>query len=365
MLIRPTVIIIIPLSRVFSRLIVASYTVMHVAAKGGKADCVAELLQANVDLAAENWHRFTALQLACLHGNLRTTQLLLNRAHPDEAELIKCAYYAAAGGQYDTLQMLVQDHSVSIEATHHGWSLLHAAASYHRLNCVGYLLSIGASANELSHGCTVMELAFEDQDRLSVTVSGVSRPFGKHSAFSTQRRDAIVSLLLTHGAEIDESSTRQECTCCGDSHDTAPDHVPDYARKLRAELQQKDAALRLLHNYMQEASTTRSLYADQPGHMQVHDTERGSTIKLQLVHARTGHLGEKVYSLNLALLTDLHRNSGGETPSVLINMIQPPEGFSSTEAASSMTSTQPATSRTVPVKLLQYDGALQHLHQHA
>ena len=115
-------------------------------AKHGNADCVAELLQASLDLTLRDADQFTALELACLHGNLPTTQLLLDRARPNKTELVRCAFYAAAGGQYDTLQMLVQDNSVSVkETTVEGWSLLHAAAAYHRLDCVSYLLGAGAS----------------------------------------------------------------------------------------------------------------------------------------------------------------------------------------------------------------------------
>ena len=315
-------------------------TALHVAAKRGNVDCVAELLQASLDLPVWDADGFSPLMLACLHGNPPTSQLLLNRTRPDKEEVAKCAFFAAASGQYDTLQMLVQDHNVDVKETVDGWSLLHAAAAWHRLDCVSYLLGAGASANVRCDGLTAIEVASIDQRISRGPGLGVHRPFEEHSDASRQRRDAIGSLLLTYGDTVD---------CALLKPNTA--YVPDYVARLKAELQQTKATLQLTRASMQRTicSTDRSDNGVLDA-MQAFTIESDPVSIVQLVHATTGVRSDAVYKLDATLLADLHKNSGGEMPSVLLNLVQPPEGFA---AATASSTNQPGA---VPLQLLTYDG---------
>ena len=336
-------------------------TALHYAASEGATESLRQLLETDIDVTAQDINGHTALLLACssVCNNTACVQLLLERLTPDADELVQCAFFAAGGGRLETLQLLVQDYSVSVQSQYQSWTLVHSAAAWHRLNCLGYLLSNGASAkHELDNSTdhkSALALALTEQTELPESLQiDLSRPM-RHGEAAMQDRDAVVSLLLTHGAAFADELRDPDLSC-----------VTDYAAKLRSELEQSKATLAVMHARMQQddSAASHNAIAECSGTELSNgsiDGNNNATVKLQLVHAETGVRGSKLYSLDLALLAELHKTCGGEMPSVLLNLIQPPQGFSDASANSSSSDATGLTSSSTqsgaaPIQLLKYDG---------
>ena len=319
-------------------------TVLHAAVDYECPDSLPQLLTSNVDPAAVNSEGFTALDLACVCNETACAQLLLAHCKAaDSADLYRTAVYAAAGGCVEVLRTLVQDHNLDLNTVPLDCSPLHAAAAWHRLDCVSYLLSLGIRSDQEAYGLTASAVALMDTAAL---------PAGLKFADKLERPEddddddddviagnAVVALLLTFGAAVDPALMDPDNKC-----------VPSYVAKLRSELKEARATLQILHSSMQEPDASQPMQSAAAEPV----SDSADTVKLQLVHATSGVRGATLYRLDLALLASLHERSGSELPSVLMNLVQPPEGFAAGATAS--TTSAELQLGAAPVRLLKYDG---------
>ena len=238
-------------------------TLLHIAAMHGKLDCLSLLMDKGIDNLARDVENRSALQLACMSCDLPTVQLLIEHGGWTGDLKFECAFYAALGGKHDILQFLVQNYSVDLQGkTADEFTLLDAAAAWHRLDCLGYLLSLDVPCKSgISLVCSDPK---ELHSALQVPTLERSRAF----ANSTQ----VGALLLHYGEKLRNYTLHTPWSHALQAYTHRIENANYRRRKL------------LQSQYM---SQTRAVITD----MQSSNATVKSaavTVLLQLIHAETG-----------------------------------------------------------------------------
>ena len=148
------------------------------AIESGHADQVRELLSKNAQFVnAKNAAGLSAVLLATYHGRNEIAKLLIDRgARLDIFEA------AATGTQERAEQLLHKDPTCLNSFSADGWTPLHLAVFFGRINIVQLLLNKGADINAPSKN---------DQQVMPL-----------HSALTNPRNAAVAELLIERGADL-------------------------------------------------------------------------------------------------------------------------------------------------------------------
>jgi hypothetical protein len=280
---------------------------------------------------------FECLLNACIAGDPASLELLLEHASSS----------SSSSGSSSSSSSVAAD--VSRQTTAEGnYTLLHAAAAWGRLQCVGLLLRYGYAAGVLSAtGTSPAALAALDNDQLPQQLqrTGVLRP-------AAPERERVVLLLLRSGAEIEAAAM----TPVQGVYNNA---VQQFVRKLQLRLVAQTEAVKVLADNAYRsggaaiAATASSNSSDQKQQQgsatDAATAEKQHTVRVQLVHASTGHRAHHVYTIDITLLAALHTQRGETGVSVLANMLIAPSSWHATATAGDTTTAPDA------VKHLQYD----------
>jgi Ankyrin repeats (3 copies) len=337
------------------------------------------LLQQGVNPLALDASGRTALQLACLerHKSAATAKALL-LAHTDSnssnsastsscmdittssdnisssssssssitkpmpAEMsTACLLCAVAAGHADILTALLEhgcDPSGPVDAAGH--TLLQVAAACGKANCLGLLLQQGLSVNAKSDsGSTPLDM-----------IASIELPESLHpEPLNTGKRyvqgmEDVGLLLMQHGAALNEELS--------DVVGYNKTIVEKYVDWLRQQVVTRDATLSAHCSSARSAAMSHS--SDQ--HCVGATAAAVSTVRVQLVHADTGERGNHVYTLDTAVLAQLHAARGEAGVSVLSTLVTPPQGWRSAVDSDTATTTAASTA----IRLLPYDSELSY-----
>jgi Ankyrin repeat len=267
-----------------------------------KSDSIPVLLAKGVNVVALDSKGRSALQLACLYCDADTVQLLLNGGTWLHSLGTACMLNATIAGNAAVLAKLLE-HSAdcSCAIAESGCTLLHAAAAYGRLACAGLLLQHGCDAKTLSRRVSTVEAAFAPELTPSLQRRGIERP-----AWSARRATAM--LMLQHGAAYDVKriAASKEYAAL----------VKQYMDGLKQQSAQQLALLQL-HAANTCGTTITTATSSSSGRgggsssssssSSGGSTAKRSVVKVQLVNADTGKRSRRVYTLNTAVLSRLHR----------------------------------------------------------
>jgi Ankyrin repeats (3 copies) len=301
----------------------------------------------------------SALQLACLHcGELAVRTLLANGGWISvlgfDCLLTACLVNKPAclslllehtvGGTSSNSSSSSSSSSATTDinrpiVTAGGYTALHAAAAWGRLQCVGMLLRYGYAAGALCiTGASPAALAAASSVPAQLRREGLVRSVEAD-------RQAVVLLLLRSGCPIQMYSGA----------------VQQFVRELQQQLVMQVQAVRVLANSAYcgsgddavSASSASSSAVATAANANANATAaaRQHIVRVQLVHASTGQRAHQVYTIDTTLLAALHTQRGETGVSVLANMLVAPSGWGA--AATTATVSESTTAGTV--KYLQYD----------
>jgi hypothetical protein len=297
-----------------------------------KSDSIPVLLANGVNVLALDSKGKSALQLACLYCVPDTVQLLLNSGAWLHNLGTACMLNATIAGNANTLAMLLKySAGCNCAITDSGYTLLHAAAAYGRLACAGLLLQHGCDAKALSKGVSTVEAAFAPELTPSLQGRGIERPVW------TARR-ATAMLMLQHGAayNVRQIAASREYAAL----------VKQYMDGLKQQSAQQLALLQL-HAANTCSATIFTTNSSSAGGSSSSDSAKHHNVaKVQLVNADTGEKIGRVYTLNTAVLSRLHRDEAQHDSNVLLNLI----------ASATVDDADAATAASVDIKLLPYNG---------
>jgi ankyrin repeat protein len=355
-------------------LCVCRQTLLHAAALYSRDDCVKLLLAAGVSAAALDAEGRSALQLACLHRSQSTVCALLNNGGWLPELAFDCLLNACIAGDATRLELLLEHASKSRSSSNSNnssssstsssnsssssaitdlvsgttaegeYTLLHAAAAWGRLQCVGILLRHRVSASGLTGaGKSPAALAAAGIDEVPAQLQreGVKRPAGAE-------RQKVVLLLLRSGAAVETD------LMCYDCYSGA---VQQRIQELEQQLAAQTEAVTLLavNAYRSDgvaitaSSTNNSSDTEQQQRRAdtADVTAKQHIARVQLMHATTGERAHTVYTIDTKLLAALHTLRGETGVSVLANMLVAPSSWGA--AAST------AGAAANAVKYLQYN----------
>jgi ankyrin repeat protein len=143
-----------------------------------RSDCIPLLLANGVSVTALDSQGRSALQLACLYSDCDTVTLLFDQGGWLDDLAAECMLNATSGGNVDTLILLIERGiSCSGVIDDCGLTLIHAAAAYGRLECLGLLMRQGYDAHVISSGgLSAVDIACTDDDVELLVREGVKRP---------------------------------------------------------------------------------------------------------------------------------------------------------------------------------------------
>eukprot|EP00953_Heterococcus_sp_UTEX-ZZ885_P000366 730-Heterococcus_DN1.PRE.2 len=121
------------------------------------------LLSKGVEVKPLDSEGRSALQLACLYCDCDTVHLLFDSGGWIETLAAACMLNVVIAGNTDTLALLLERgiNCSSVIDDGRGYTLLHAAAAYGRLECAGMLIRHGCEATTLStDGVSAVDIAF-------------------------------------------------------------------------------------------------------------------------------------------------------------------------------------------------------------
>eukprot|EP00953_Heterococcus_sp_UTEX-ZZ885_P025369 13788-Heterococcus_DN1.PRE.2 len=267
----------------------AGHTLLHAAARHNRADCIPLLIAKGVDVLALNAQGASALQLACLHSDTGTVQLLLGNGTWLDDLASACMLNATIAGKVDTMTVLcARDVSYSTAIDDAAAStLMHAAAAYGRLECVSLVLQHGCDANALSS-------------------------------------DGVSALDMALATELPASlKLLQQSYCCTMVQNAAP-VLLECIGQLRGQNAQQ-------HEVLSTHAKGLCSAAKETG-MQPSSADAVCTaVRVQSVDSTTGAKSKRVYTLDTALLSKLHAVTAPGSAGVLLSMLAPLDGMLSVD----------------------------------
>jgi hypothetical protein len=223
------------------------------------------------------------------------------------------------------------------------YTLLHAAAAWGRLQCVGMLLRHGLDAAAVAAtGESAAALAAAGNVPRRLQREGLMRP-------AAPVREQVVLLLLRSGAAVETDLMHISIF-----KRAVQQFVQELQQQLVAQVQAvtvlANSAYRGCSDGAASANNASSSAAAATTAIDATATAKQHTVRVQLVHASTGH---RAYTIPTTLLVALHIQRGEIGASVLANMLVAAPGWSSTAATAGDTTTAANT-----IKHLQYDDGI-------
>eukprot|EP00953_Heterococcus_sp_UTEX-ZZ885_P027841 14890-Heterococcus_DN1.PRE.3 len=345
---------------------------LHAAAQHSRDDCVKLLLAKGVSAVALDAQGRSALQLACLDDNyysqVPTVSTLLTNGGWLPELAFDCLLNACIAGDAARLELLLEHASNSSDTSSSSsssssvisdlvnctvaggeYTLLHAAAAWGRLQCVGILLRQGLDVSGLT-GADKSPAALATVEQLPRLLQreGVQRA-------AASDRQAVVLLLLRSGAAVETDVMHYDC------YNKA---LQQYMQELRQQLATQTQAATVLADHVYRSSgvsisagsgNSSSNAAQQQRRTEAAKaTAKQHIVRVQLVHASTGEGAHEVYAIDTTLLAALHTQRGESGASVLANMLAASSWWGAAAAATVSGTTAAAAS----IKHLQYDDDL-------
>jgi ankyrin repeat protein len=302
-------------------------TLLHTAARHNRSDCVQQLLSKGVDVTALDSKDRSALQLACLYCDSDTVTLLFDTGGWVDNLATACMLNATISGHLNTLMLLIERgiSCSNVIDNADGYTLLHAAATYGRLECAGLLLRNGYDATILSNdGASAVDIAFE----LEVPAVFEREDIAIESWESCK---ATASLLLQHGCEYDANKVFNIKAYAA--------VIAQYLDELRERTTKQQEILQVY------TANTYSIYTAAAISEHSSQAADDTTLRIQLVHADSGVISSNIYTIDTALLSKLHAATARQSTSILLNMLVPTYGWGISNVNSS-----------ADTRLISYDG---------
>jgi ankyrin repeat protein len=285
-------------------------TLLHTAAMYNRSDCIPLLLADGINITAIDSQGRSALQLACLYSDCNTVTLLFDEGGWLDDLAAACMLNATISGNCDTLALLIERGiSCSGVIDDSELTLIHAAAAFGRLECLGLLMRQGYDAHAISsEGLSAVNIACTDNDVEVLVRDSVKRP-------AWSERQATAKMLLQHGVSCNSSSNSND--------DHAAAILAQYVDWLREQTTQQH---KLLQAHVAGTYTMNDMNND--------IESANHVVKLQLLNADTGVKSAAVYTVNITVLQKLHAILVQTvSTSILSNMLLPAEQWATTYAA--------------------------------
>eukprot|EP00953_Heterococcus_sp_UTEX-ZZ885_P000367 730-Heterococcus_DN1.PRE.3 len=306
-------------------------TLLHIAARHDRPDCIPLLLNRGVDVTALDSEGRSALQLACLYSNTKTVQLLFDSGGWIDSLAAACMLNATINGNTDTLTLLLKRgiSCSNVIDDDSGYTLLHAAATYGRLEGAGMLIRHGYAATTLSvDGVSAVDVAFAVELPKALAREGIAA-----ESWAACKPTAL--LLLQNGCDYDLSKVVD--------NEMYAALITQYLNELREHTTRQQEILQVytVNTYTISSANTN----EYNNSSQSEDVD--STLQIQSVHADSGLISAQVYTLDTTLLAKLHVVTARQSSSILLNMLVPTYGWGISNVNSSNTD----------IKLISYDGS--------
>jgi Ankyrin repeats (many copies) len=359
----------------------ADGTLLHTAALHSRADCISLLLAARLQPTALNSAGQSALQLACVHCDVMTVQLLIEAGGWVSECSFDCLSNAVRAGSSEVLQLLISaagaatatadtidadaataggsnssssnstssssnssssssSSSISaalscVQATTNvgGFTLMHAAAAARSLSCAEVLLRHGVDAAASGQVYNLDGLI--SVSALDLLVSPCPYPQLQPrthplAELEPAEFDKFALMLLSCGATIRHSSMSS------DQYKRFAGALSKHNERQQQQARKRErlAALQAAACWKQSSSSSSS-------------SSISDTVRVQLVHAVTKQTSSRVYTVETQLLTQLYANcvtAAADSTNSSCN--------SSSSSSSSTDAEQSATRQNVLLKLL-------------
>jgi Ankyrin repeats (many copies) len=300
------------------------------------ADCIPLLITKGVSITALDLQGRSALQLACLCSDCNTVALLFDSGGWIDSLATACMLNATISGRSDTLTLLIERgiscSDVICDST--GYTLLHAAAAYGRLECAGVLMREGYDASVLTNdGVSPVNIAFADSLPTVLQRARVTRP-------AWCDRQATALMLLKHGVSYDASSTAMH-------KDTAL-LIKQHLDELNSDLTQLREVLKVHADNTQ--STSVATIAVSASEQISGSHAAASVVRVQLYDRVSSVKSLTVYTLDTALLANLEAAVTSDSVNTLLHMLAPADSWGATG-----TTETPALTDT-GIRAISYDG---------
>jgi ankyrin repeat protein len=290
-----------------------------------RADCIPLLVSKGVSIAALDAQGRSALQLACLYSDCDTVALLFDSGGWLDSLAAACMLNATISGNTDTLTLLIE-RGIScsgVISDSDGYTLLHAAAAYGRLECAGALMRQGYDATTLTTaGVSAVDAAFADDIPAVLQRDKVPRP-------AWCDRQATALMLLKHGVSYDASSVAM--------HKDAALLIKQYLDELKSDLAHLQNVLKVHVANTQSTSADTTTVVETEQLSESHST--ASAVRVQLFHRVSGAKSTTVYSLDTALLAKLEAAVTSSSVNTILNMLVPADSWGTTTGTSAQSAT--------------------------
>jgi ankyrin repeat protein len=284
-------------------------TLLHTAAMYNRSDCIPLLLANGVSITTFDSQGRSALQLACLYSDCDTVTLLFDTGGWLDDLAAACMLNATIDGNCDTLALLIE-RGISCNGVidDSGLTLIHAAAAYGRLECLGVLIRQGCDAHVISSdGLSAVDIACTDNDVEVLARDSVKRP-------AWSKRQATAKMLLQHGVSCNSSSNLND--------DHAAAILAQYVDTLREQITHQQ---QLLQAHVAGSYTMNNFNND--------IASASNVVRIQLINADTGVESSTVYKVNITVLQKLHAAlQQTVSTGILSNMLLPAGRWITTSA---------------------------------
>jgi Ankyrin repeats (many copies) len=273
----------------------------------------------------------SALQLAGLYCDCDTVQLLFDSGGWIETLAAACMLNVVIAGNTDTLALLLERgiNCSNVIDDDSGYTLLHAAAAYGRLECAGMLIRHGFDATTLStDGVSAVDIAFAlDIPALFRRDDLEIEPW--------ESCKATALLLLQNGCGYDVNKIASDNAVYAAL-------ITEHLDELRQRTTRQQQILQVYTTSAYSINSSNTSEYDNSSHL----ANGNSTLQIQLLHADSGVMSSKVYTLDTTLLAKLHAATARQSSSILLNMLVPTYCWGISNVNSSNTD----------MKLKSYDG---------
>jgi ankyrin repeat protein len=255
-------------------------TLLHIAARYDRPDCIPLLLNRGVDVTALDSEGRSALQLACLYSNTKTVQLLADSGGWIDSLAAACMLNATIDGNTDTLTLLLERgiSCSNVIDDDSGYTLLHAAATYGRLECAGMLIRHGHASTTLSvDRVPAVDVAFAVELLKALARDGIAA-----ESWAACKPTAL--LLLQIGCDYDVSKVLD--------NEVYAALITEYLDELRERTTRQQDILQVYTANTYSISSDNT-YEHDNSSQSVNDD---STLQIQLIHADSGVISSRVYT---------------------------------------------------------------------